>query len=167
MRYLFKHVLMRDAVYAMQMRRRLRELHRRAAAAMEELYAADLAPHYADLVYHHHCAENPDQERHYAALAGQAEAEAGSYQAAVHFLSRALELTPAQDVAGRYALLLTREHVHHVHGARKAQATDLAQLTTFARSVTQKVTAALRYSDYHNDVGDYQAALAVSEHARQ
>ncbi len=35
-RYLFKHILMRDAVYGMQLHSRLHELHRRAAEEIEE-----------------------------------------------------------------------------------------------------------------------------------
>ncbi len=53
MRYLFKQILMRDVVYDMQLRGRLRDLHRRAAEAIEALHADDLAPHYADLAYHY------------------------------------------------------------------------------------------------------------------
>jgi hypothetical protein len=53
MRYLFKHILLREAAYGMQFSSHLRQMHRKAAEAIEAVYAADLTPHYADLVYHY------------------------------------------------------------------------------------------------------------------
>ena len=43
LRYLFKHVLLRDAAYDMQVRARRAELHQLAAEALETLYADDPA----------------------------------------------------------------------------------------------------------------------------
>ena len=100
MHYLFKHVLLRDVAYDIQMRSRLRELHRRAAEAIETLYADDLAPYYADLAYHYGQAELDEQERRYAFLAGKQAASEYANEAAVRLLSRALELTPQSDREG-------------------------------------------------------------------
>ncbi|MCO6452534.1 MAG: tetratricopeptide repeat protein [Caldilineales bacterium] len=68
-RYLFKHALMRDTAYEMQLRARLRELHRLAAEAIEALYWDELASHYADLAYHYEKAEVIPKAREYLRLA--------------------------------------------------------------------------------------------------
>lgn len=50
--YIFKHTLMREAAYHMQLRTRLREGHRLAAQAYQHIYENDLAPYYHHLAYH-------------------------------------------------------------------------------------------------------------------
>ncbi len=72
LRYLFQHALLRDAAYDMQIRSRLATLHTLAASGLHEVYADDLAPHYADLAYHYGHAGDPAGERRYSRLAGEA-----------------------------------------------------------------------------------------------
>src|SRR5262249_13771973 len=71
LRSLFRHALLRDAAYSMQLRARLRELHRLAADVLAQIHAADLAPYAADLAYHYGRAEDMPQERRYARIAGE------------------------------------------------------------------------------------------------
>src|SRR5262249_20454195 len=47
MQYVFKHALTQDAAYASLLGERRRALHEHAARAIEQLYATDLAAHYA------------------------------------------------------------------------------------------------------------------------
>ncbi len=57
LRYIFKHSLLREAIYDMQLRVRLRELHRAIAEAIEKLYAENIEERYADLAFHYDQAE--------------------------------------------------------------------------------------------------------------
>ena len=50
--YIFKHAILRDTVYRMQLRRRLRRLHKTAAEAMEVLFVEDTT-RYTDIAYHY------------------------------------------------------------------------------------------------------------------
>ena len=52
-RYIFKHALMRDCAYSMQIKARLRGLHRLAAESLEQVHAADVSTQYANLAYHY------------------------------------------------------------------------------------------------------------------
>ncbi|HSH03223.1 MAG TPA: tetratricopeptide repeat protein [Anaerolineae bacterium] len=52
-RYLFKHALLRDAAYEMQVRSRRSQLHQLAAITMEQLYINDLAPYYEAIAKHY------------------------------------------------------------------------------------------------------------------
>jgi len=97
MRYLFKHILMRDAVYDMQLQRHLCELHRRAAKAIEALYAGDIAllkPHYADLAYHYEQAGLEAQAIEYLHKAGDYAGETYDTQRAIEYYQKALALLP-------------------------------------------------------------------------
>jgi len=62
--YIFKHALLRDAAYEMQLGARLRDLHKAAAAAMEKLYEGD-ETRYADVAYHYERAEVPAKAEEY------------------------------------------------------------------------------------------------------
>ncbi|MFL7870211.1 MAG: AAA family ATPase, partial [Anaerolineales bacterium] len=52
MHYIFRHALLRDAAYTMQLLTRQRELHALAVSAMEALYTNELELHYGELAYH-------------------------------------------------------------------------------------------------------------------
>ncbi|MBN1954360.1 MAG: tetratricopeptide repeat protein [Anaerolineae bacterium] len=167
LRYIFKHALLRDAAYDMQLRARLRELHRLAAAAYEGLYANDLAPYYADLAYHYRHARDVDKERQYARLAGEQAAAEFANDEAVRFFNRALELVPTTDHESRYSILLARENVHDLLGNRAAQSQDLETLAALAKVLgsSQKAAVALRQARYYHNIGDYQTAATTARQA--
>lgn len=70
-RYLFKHALLRDAAYTMQLRERQRELHQLALESLETLYAESLPAYYEDLAYHAQHGELLDKQREYFRKAGE------------------------------------------------------------------------------------------------
>lgn len=53
LRYIFRHSLLREAVYSMQLRARLQQLHRLIGEAIERLYAENLDERYVDLAFHY------------------------------------------------------------------------------------------------------------------
>ena len=53
LRYIFRHSLLREAVYSMQLRTRLRQLHRLIAEAIERIYSDKLEERYFDLAFHY------------------------------------------------------------------------------------------------------------------
>ncbi|NRA48280.1 MAG: tetratricopeptide repeat protein, partial [Phaeodactylibacter sp.] len=53
LRYIFRHSLLREAVYGMQLKTRLEQLHGLIGEAIEELYASNLEERYADLAFHY------------------------------------------------------------------------------------------------------------------
>ncbi len=53
LRYIFRHSLLREAAYSMQLRKRLEQLHRLIAEAIERLYANNLEERYVDLAFHY------------------------------------------------------------------------------------------------------------------
>ena len=65
LRYIFKHSLLREAVYEMQLRTRLRELHFLIAKAIEKVYADTLPEKYLDLSFHYEHADAKDTHNEY------------------------------------------------------------------------------------------------------
>jgi predicted ATPase len=93
-RYRFRHSLLRDAAYDMQVYARLRELHARAGAAIEQIYGEALAGQIADLAYHYGQAEDTERERQYVALLGEQAFNLSDFREAITCFERALALTP-------------------------------------------------------------------------
>lgn len=65
LRYLFKHSLLREAVYSMQLKTQVKHLHRLIAEAIEKLYADNIHQHYFDLAFHYEQAEAPEKTDYY------------------------------------------------------------------------------------------------------
>lgn len=53
LRYIFRHSLLREAVYGMQLTTRLQQLHRQIARAIEKLYVDNIEERYVDLAFHY------------------------------------------------------------------------------------------------------------------
>lgn len=164
-RLLFRHALLRDAAYDMQLRARLRELHAAASTAILQVYRDELPPHYVDLAYHYGRAKDVPNERQYAGLAGEWAAGRYANAEAITYLSRALDLTDADAAPDRYHLLLTREQVYDRQGERDEQARDLDLLTALAHQLhdpLRRAEVGLRHAHMANVTGDYPAALEAA-----
>jgi len=53
LRYIFRHSLLREAVYSMQLTTRLQQLHLQIAHAIEKLYGDSIEERYVDLAFHY------------------------------------------------------------------------------------------------------------------
>ena len=58
LRYIFRHSLLREAVYSMQLRTRLQQLHQLIGEAIERIYNENLEERYVDLAFHYEQADN-------------------------------------------------------------------------------------------------------------
>lgn len=172
LRYLFKHALLRDAAYEMQLRARLRALHQLAAETMRQLYTNQLAPHAAALAYHYDQAERWEEARQWYAQAGQWAAQHYENASALTYFERALALTPQADVQIRYQLLLACEEIHDLQGNRAAQQTTLALLEACVAMATNlpqidgedsslrwQTEVTLRRAKYAVSINDHPVAL--------
>ncbi len=92
LQYLFRHALLRDVAYDMQMRARLRELHRLTAEAIEILYADALAPKYGDVAFHYDKAHIVDKALAYYDKAGDYAKENFQNNVALNFYDRLIAL---------------------------------------------------------------------------
>jgi hypothetical protein len=130
-RYLFRHALLRDAAYEMQLRSRRRELHHLAAQALEKWYAQEIEGHLGEIAYHYEAAFQQGLETarqpacQYLQRAGKRAAQSYENTAALDFFSRALCLLEESERAARFTLLLQREQVLQLVGDRDAQAEAL------------------------------------------
>lgn len=150
-KYIFKHGLLRDAAYDMQLRSRLQILHRLAATALEVIYSDELNLHLAEIAYHYDQAQDVGMAAgYYKKAADHARSHYHNDEALTHY-GRALDITPPEEIELVYDLLLGREAVLDWQGKREAQQADLAQLQKLAEQMGEawrQAEVALRWANY-------------------
>jgi len=60
-KYIFKHAILRETVYEMQLKSRLRKLHKLAGDTIVELFSDDISKYYGELSYHFERADDQDK----------------------------------------------------------------------------------------------------------
>jgi tetratricopeptide (TPR) repeat protein len=169
--YAFTHHKIQEVVYVGIPRRRRQYTHGLVGTAMEQLYKPQLVM--SELAFHFEHAQHSDKrltEKAVTYLRGAGEQAAAQYAnaEAVSYLSRALNLTPKTNCAGRYAILLAREKVYHLQGTRESQSQDLQALEKLADVLDddeRRGEVALRQADYAGVTGDVPAAITAAQEA--
>ncbi len=165
-RYLFRHALMRDAAYRMQLRARRQSLHQLAAESLAKLFENDLSPHYGELAHHAEQARLDVLAREYLKKAGDVARDGYQNSQAVDYYSRALALTPETNLEDRYDLLLARERIYDLQGARKAQAKDLTALKMLAtqlKEISRQAEVSLRQSELALNTSNYEDSISAAK----
>ena len=146
--------------------------HEQIVAALEAIYSDEPA-HAATLAYHWQQLGQTRQEQRYARLAGAFAFKQHDLETAVCHFSRALTLTPADDLTEHYDLLLEREHVYHVQGNRDAQKDDLTRLAEIAdllcteSNQAWRMEVALRLGAFAQVTGELTVAIVAATEALQ
>ncbi len=96
LRYIFKHSLLREAVYDMQLKTRVKQLHQLIAEAIEKLYEHNIEQRYVDLVFHYEQAENEAKLRTYLQKAADYAKEYYQNQQALHFYDKLIVILEKQ-----------------------------------------------------------------------
>lgn len=165
-RYIFRHALMRDAAYNMQVQAQRRRLHALALEALERLFAADPALHHSELAHHADQAGLSEKALSYYKLAAAAAINGYQNSLAIDYLSRALDLIPEADLAERSELLLEREKIYELVGANDLRRQDLDALARISDRFGDpqlRDQLLLRQSDYYMGIGEYAKAQALAE----
>ena len=164
--YDFSHGKLRDVAYASLSAARKRLLHRRVAEALIALHARELDSVSAQVATHYQHAGLLEQAIVYYRRAAEAARQVYANQAAIPYLSNALQLTPQTAYVERYDLLLGREAVYDVQGIREAQHRDLIELQELARVLhdeSRQAEVYLREARYAESTSDYVAAITAAQ----
>src|SRR5262249_28612717 len=92
-RYLFRHILLRDAAYGMLTQDHLKRLHQAAAEAIESLYPTDKTQ-VAALAEHWRLAQDKVKELRYTVLAAEQMLEVSHFGEAITLAKRGLIIAP-------------------------------------------------------------------------
>ncbi|HSD83111.1 MAG TPA: tetratricopeptide repeat protein, partial [Anaerolineae bacterium] len=166
--YDFSHGKLREVAYASLSSTRRRLLNRRVAEALIAIHVNDTDSVSALVAAHYQQAGLLEQAVSYYRRAAQTARQVYANQDAITYLSRALELTPQAAGAEHYDLLLAREKIYALQGAREAQVCDLTALHELAdllKDPLKQAQVAVEQGHYWRDVSDFSAAIAAAQQA--
>jgi predicted ATPase/class 3 adenylate cyclase len=166
--YTFKHAILRDVTYESVLKRVRKAYHGLVAEWLIQ-HSGERAGEYTGLIADHlELAGNLEQAAIYLYQAGEAAARRYANDEAVEYFTRALALTPEDDLVRCYDILLSREKVHHTLGNREEQIKDLVALKEMAEALGDKehqAEVALEEAEYAFQTSDFPAVVEASQAA--
>ncbi len=117
LRYIFRHSLLREAAYDMQLRTRLRELHQLIAEAIEQLYP-NSEERYIDLAFHYEQAENEEKTDKYLEKAARYAQRNFQNRQAIQYYNKLIQYLGEhpKKIEKRIKLHLRKGAVHELIG---------------------------------------------------
>ncbi|HEX8990541.1 MAG TPA: tetratricopeptide repeat protein, partial [Anaerolineales bacterium] len=168
LRYLFRHALLRDAAYTMQLQAHRQRLHALAVEALEGLYANELAFHYPELAFHTEQAALVDKARFYLRRAADAARDAYRNTEALDYYTRDLNLVPVVELRERFALTQERAMLFQRLGNWDLQAAELDVLEELAQQLgdpARRARVLMLKAQRLLNIGDFQQCIALAEQA--
>lgn len=162
----FRHDKLRDELLAEMDASRRSRLHQRVAYALEAVYAGNDA-YAATLFEHWDAAGDVYRARQYARRAGAFSLASYAHKDALRYFSRALDLTPQDDLQSRFELVLEREAIHQVFSMYTEQQADLLILADMALRLGkhQQAVVALRQAIYADQRDELPQAVWMARQA--
>ncbi len=159
-RYIFKHAMLRDAAYLMQMQVRRQELHALAVEALENVFAGQLEAHFGELAYHAEQAQLIDKACAYLEQAGDQARNSFQNVTAAAYYTRALLLLAPEATAAQYRFRLALNDVYSQIGDREKQKHNLAQLQQLAGGeVRKQAEVANLETSFLDEIGEHHSAF--------
>lgn len=116
-KYLFRHSLLREAVYEMQLHTQLKKLHFTIAQAIEDVYPDTINEKYIDLAFHYGQAEELEKTNEYLEKAAILAKENFQNADAIKYYDRLLNnLSKKSDISKRTRILLSKGGVLELIG---------------------------------------------------
>lgn len=169
--YEFRHILVHEAAYQTLLYAQRRSLHHTVAEWYEGGSSAPLtdqrSPALPLLAHHYRYAEDQVRERHYARLAGLQAADQYANREALAYFTRALELTPQDDLAERFDLMRERMEIHTREENTAALAQELNQMEPLAEALDDSSARAycmVRRAGHALQISDYPETIAAAQH---
>jgi len=160
-KYIFKHALLNEAAYEMQLKSRLRDLHKLAAQSLEKLHADEVDKFY-EIARHYDKAEMVEETVNYYEKAGDWLKKNYQNAKAIECYDRVLELIGDNDLVKKFEILLNKCEILDIIGEWETKAGTLATNIEIAkRNMNKRYTLIftnnlaslkLRQSDYVNSI---------------
>lgn len=140
LRYIFKHSLLREAAYDMQLRTRLRELHLLIAEAIEKVYSDRIEDHYFDLAFHYEQAEVLDKTMDYLLKAAERARQYYQNQQALVCYDKLLEFLSGEveDKTLELRVLLAKGNVLELTGEWDEAGDAITRALSMAQELDDK-----------------------------
>lgn len=174
--YTFKHAVLRDVVYNATLKKERQAYHALVAEWLIDEKAERSGVLTGMIGEHLESAGQTTRAVTFLRQAGEQAAQQYANDQALKYLTRALELVPDEDISERYAILLAREQVYSLLGARRSQNQDLEQLVTLSEALNDdskrgevsllRAVQASEKSDYPTIISQADKAIQVAQETR-
>lgn len=166
--YDFSHDRLREVAYAEISQARRRLLHRRVAAGLAKLYAADLNGVAGRLATHYAEAGERPQAVHFFEVAGHVAMQQNALREAEHLYRRALDWVDEQDLQTQLHLLLTLDDVLAFRAKDDARTQNTNLILALAERLPPDASALharvlLCRSSMHRNRGQYHEAFRMAQ----
>ena len=166
--FTFQHHLLHQFTYDSVLKRQKREYHARAAAWLAKLSIDRSTEYLGAIAGHYERAADAAQAARYYTLAAESAAARAARESALDHVAHGLALLPADDLATRWRLLLTREKLLAFGDDRARHEADLNALSELAEALAddaRRAQAALCRATMQVNGGDYSAAEVTCRRA--
>ncbi len=160
-KYIFKHALIRESVYEMQLKKELREVHKLAAEVIEEHFKDNLKSHYPDLANHYEKAEITDKTIEYLEKAGNHAATNYLNKLALGFYQKLLALPISKDL--RIIITLKKSEVLKIVGEWK----EAEEITISALKMSEETGDKSRIAKSLSSLGAFRYLKADYDKAME
>ena len=164
--FLFFKPVMQQVCYESIPAGEIQAEHAKVVAWLQARSAEEINQNLGLIANHLEGAGQFEQAADHLMRAGEQAAKQFANAEAIGYFNRALDLTPTDEHTKRYALLLAREKVYDMQGARDAQAQDLATLEKLTQDMAderRQAEVALRRAINAEVTCDFPAAIASAQ----
>jgi len=166
--YLFLNPTVREVSYESIAPIEQKQYHSRVAAWLIARSDEGTGEHLGLIAEHLASAGQAEQAVAYLRRAGEQAVARFANTEAVRYFSRALDLTPTNELVRRYTLLLAREKVYHLQGACESQLQDIDALEELADVLDnhrRRAEVAIRRAIYAEATSNYPLAVTSANAA--
>ncbi len=183
LKYIFKHSLIRECVYEMQLKNKLRQLHQLAAEVIISLNKDNLRNYYEEIAHHYFLAENNKKAIEYLEKSGNKNKEEYSNFRAIDNFSKLINLLNAKiltcpkqsPIFLKYSKILCHTYIKlgqiYDHLGNREQAysnflksSDLSQKNNFKNLIALSL---LNLGEHYNLIGNNIEALKYYRQSRE
>lgn len=151
LKFIFKHALIQESIYQIQLKKQLRALHKLTAVTIEELYHDDDRAYWPELAYHYHHAGIIPKAKKYLKLAGD----------------HSFSLYQNEDALRFYNLLLhylQKEVNETIRSIEQNYETVRENLSSDERTAIENyITVSYNKADVCQKIGQWQEAREIFE----
>jgi len=160
LKYIFRHVLIQEAIYDMQLRQRLRQLHESCAISMEKIYEAR-QEYFLNIAWHYEKAGNEDKAKTYYMQAGDYLATQYLNQKALEAYDKVLELDPENLT---YLEVLDKKvKIYNLTGMKNEENRSIQEGLIFAKNIKSDYF----YMRFLTKQGDFNRSISNYEDAQE
>ena len=167
LKYIFKHAIIRDTVYNMQLKRILRELHRLAGETIEKLFKNNLNPYLGELAYHYENAGNVKKAKMYLKKAGKKASKDYRLNEALDYYLRLRKFVNGKE---RLNISLEIASLKSYIGKWNESVEELKQVIKDGEKIGYKkavATAKVSLGTIYDKMGRYKDSVKLLEEARR